>query len=128
MHQHPCRHRPTASLPQFVVPQFPKGHPLDMHLFLTEQPEWRAAAQAEQPIWVASDVPLAEPGVTRVFDYVYRPSEVGAGAGAGSRIAACLLRRCWLSWCQPGVNIAAVAFLFAVWFALPGGLGWLATP
>jgi hypothetical protein len=97
-----------------VVPQFPKGHPLDMHLFLTEQPEWRAAAQAEQPIWVASDVPLAEPGVTREFDYVYRPSEVGAGSGAGSWDAACSCG----CWCQPGVHSAAATSLFVVGYVV----------
>ena len=75
-----------------MVAQFPKGHPVDMHLFLTEQPEWRAAALAEQPIWVASDVPLAEPGVTRSFDYIYRPSEVRwGGVGAERWDAACRL-------------------------------------
>ena len=89
---------------QVLTPQFTKGHPLDAHLFISEQPDWRVAA-AGQPVWTTADVPLAEAGVLRRGVHVYRPSPVRcvggwrwrwvAGAGAGrdcKTLPGCLLR------------------------------------
>jgi hypothetical protein len=59
---------------QVLSPLLPRGHPLDMHLFISEQPDWRAAASDGEPVWTASNVPLGEPGPARGSSYVYRPS------------------------------------------------------
>lgn len=71
---------------QALSPQFPKGHPLDMHLFISEHKSWRSAAADGQPVWTAGDVPLAEAGVNRQHTAVYRPSLV---RHAGWLLAAC---------------------------------------
>ena len=52
---------------------------MDVHLFVSERHDWRKAAAAGQPAWVASDVALAESGFKREFDYVYRPSKASQG-------------------------------------------------
>ena len=57
-----------------LLPRLPRGHPLDCHVFLSESPDWAAGATGGTPLWVASDVALAEAGVKREFDYVYHPS------------------------------------------------------
>lgn len=78
----PCR-LPACPTPlQFVVPQFARGHPLDVHLFLSESRSWRAAAATGPALWVAADVPLAGAGVKREFSYVYRPSQVSGSQAA----------------------------------------------
>lgn len=59
----------------FVTPRFHKGHPMDVHLFLSESSRWQKAAAAGPPVWVASDVPLAEPGTKHEFAYTYHPSQ-----------------------------------------------------
>ena len=67
-------HQPTSTRPQFLTPQFPRGQPLDCHLYVSEAADWRDAAAAGTPVWTAGDVPLAEPGVVRQHSHVYRPS------------------------------------------------------
>lgn len=90
--------------PQLLSPQFPKGHPVDAHLFISEGPDWRAAA-AGTPVWTTSDVPLAESGEVRQGVYVYRPSPVRAVLGAG-----CTWRGPgWLLCCCPWVSAASAA-------------------
>lgn len=80
---------PTPTpLPQFVMPQFGRSHPLDLHLFLSESRSWQAAAAAGPALWVAADVPLAEAGVKRQFSYAYHPSKASAGQGPASGAAA----------------------------------------
>lgn len=59
---------------QMLSPLLPRGHPLDMHLFISEKRDWRTAAAAEQPVWTASNVPLGEAGTARGGSYIYRPS------------------------------------------------------
>lgn len=59
---------------QMLVPRLPRGHPLDMHLYLSERDSWQAVAETEQPIWTATDFGLAESDVSRHFSYTYRPS------------------------------------------------------
>lgn len=59
---------------QVLSPQFSRGHPLDMHLYISEQRDWRKAAAAEQPVWTADNVPLAEGGEARGSSFLYRPS------------------------------------------------------
>lgn len=104
-----CRRRrqpasPTAlprlpRLPQVLSPRLFKGHPLDMHLYLSERPTWQDAVAAEQPVWTAADVPLAEAGVQRTAEFVYRPSLVrcaAAAAAVGGGAVACGGRGgCW---------------------------------
>ncbi len=72
----PTRRAPPrlALAPQVLSPLLPRGHPLDMHLFISEKRDWRTAAAAEEPVWTASNVPLGEPGPARGETYVYRPS------------------------------------------------------
>ncbi|KAL4425896.1 hypothetical protein ABPG75_009912 [Micractinium tetrahymenae] len=74
--------QPAGKDAKFVVPQFGRSHPLDMHLFLSESRSWRGAASAGPALWVASDVPLAESGVKRDFSYVYRPSKAVQNNGS----------------------------------------------
>ena len=45
-----------------------------MHLFISEKRDWRTAASADEPVWVASNLALGEPGVTRGGSYIYHPS------------------------------------------------------
>lgn len=59
---------------KMLVPRLPRGHPLDMHLYLSERDSWQAVAESEQPIWTATDFGLAESDVSRHFSYTYRPS------------------------------------------------------
>ncbi|KAL4445724.1 hypothetical protein ABPG77_008923 [Micractinium sp. CCAP 211/92] len=67
---------------KFATPQFGRSHPLDVHLFLSESRSWRAAAGAGPALWVASDVPLAEPNVKRQLAYVYHPSKAVQNNGS----------------------------------------------
>ncbi|EFN57413.1 hypothetical protein CHLNCDRAFT_142853 [Chlorella variabilis] len=62
---------------RIVSPRLPRGHPLDMHLFISEEASWQAVAAQAQPVWLAADVALAEPDVKREATFVYRPSKVG---------------------------------------------------
>lgn len=73
-HPRPCTAALHIARLQVLSPQFSRGHPLDMHLYISEQREWRKAAAAEQPVWTADNVGLAEPGEARGSSVVYRPS------------------------------------------------------
>lgn len=65
---------PALLHPQVLSPLLPRGHPVDMHLFISEKRDWRTAASADEPVWVASNLALGEPGVTRGGSYIYHPS------------------------------------------------------
>lgn len=57
-------------------------------MFLSESRSWRAAAGAGPALWVASDVPLAEPSVKRQLAYVYHPSKASPATLRPGRKAA----------------------------------------
>jgi hypothetical protein len=59
---------------KFLTPRLPRGHPLDMHLYISEEASWQAVAAAATPIWSTFEVPLAEQQEPRRLQYVYRPS------------------------------------------------------
>lgn len=118
----PSPHRPNTHPPQVLSPQFPRGHPLDLHLFISEQPDWQRAAADEAPAWTARDLALGMPGVVKQGAVAYRPSPAvqnngsvfvhavftPTGASPNPTSACC---RCWLCW---GAAPAAV------WMAAEG--------
>ena len=66
-----------------LAPKFPRGHHVDLHVFVSELDTWQAAADAGQPpVWVAADVALGLPTDLK-HTFIYQPSEVGWGVGGG---------------------------------------------
>lgn len=56
-----------------LTPLLPKGTPMDVHFFISEDASWNAAAKAD-PVWLAQSVAMgaSEP---LMFPYLYRPSK-----------------------------------------------------
>ena len=65
-----------------LVPKYYRSHPLDVHVYVSEQRRWRDAAAGEEPVWVAPNVALAGSGPPHTFTYAYRPSPVRRRRGA----------------------------------------------
>lgn len=66
-----------------LVPKYYRSHPLDVHVYVSEQPRWQDAAKGEEPVWVAPDVALAGSGPPHTFTYAYHPSLVRAWPRGG---------------------------------------------
>jgi hypothetical protein len=59
----------------FFAPLYPKGTPVDMYAYLTENPSVNSIKDSI-PIWVEKDLGLAT-SPDRTYQYTYHPSEVG---------------------------------------------------
>ncbi len=96
---------------QLIMPKLARGTPLDMSLYLSEQPVFSDFGSREALIWRETDLELGVSG-ERTATYNYRPSLVRSGVRAG---AAERRRSCQVS----DARMASQACCFALVPALP---------
>jgi len=51
----------------------PRGTPMDVHFYISENGDWRNAASKQTPVWTAEGIPLGM-GDSLIHPYVYYPS------------------------------------------------------
>ncbi len=67
-------------VPTTLGPKVLQGTPLDLHIFVSEQANWQAAAEHSAAVWFAEGIQLAGKATHDVvFDY--KPSEVSGSTG-----------------------------------------------
>jgi hypothetical protein len=87
---------------QLIMPKLARGTPLDMSLYISEQPVFSDFGSREALIWRETDLELGVSG-ERTATYTYRPSQVRSGVRAGAA----------------GVSLAVPGFPTCAWPAKP---------